>query len=81
MRVLVVGAAVGGLTTALSLHAAGADVLVVDAVRNLLPSASGSTFSRTPYGSSSSSGSATRSRPPRSRRGRCSAWTGTPTAS
>jgi 2-polyprenyl-6-methoxyphenol hydroxylase-like FAD-dependent oxidoreductase len=37
MRVLVVGAGVGGLTTALSLHAAGADVLVVDAARNLLP--------------------------------------------
>jgi len=37
VRVLVVGAGVGGLTTALSLHAAGAEVVVVDAVRNLLP--------------------------------------------
>jgi 2-polyprenyl-6-methoxyphenol hydroxylase-like FAD-dependent oxidoreductase len=37
MKVLVVGAGVAGLTTALSLHAAGIEVLVVDAVRNLLP--------------------------------------------
>jgi 2-polyprenyl-6-methoxyphenol hydroxylase-like FAD-dependent oxidoreductase len=37
VKVVVVGAGVGGLTTALSLHAAGAEVVVVDAVRNLLP--------------------------------------------
>jgi 2-polyprenyl-6-methoxyphenol hydroxylase-like FAD-dependent oxidoreductase len=37
MKVLVVGAGISGLTTALSLHAAGIDVLVVDAVRALLP--------------------------------------------
>ena len=37
MKVLVVGAGIGGLTTALSLHAAGAEVVVVDAVRDLLP--------------------------------------------
>jgi 5-methylphenazine-1-carboxylate 1-monooxygenase len=36
-RVLVVGAGVAGLTTALSLHAAGIDVVVVDAVRTLRP--------------------------------------------
>jgi 2-polyprenyl-6-methoxyphenol hydroxylase-like FAD-dependent oxidoreductase len=37
MRVLIVGAGIGGLSTALSLHACGADVLVVDSVRQLLP--------------------------------------------
>lgn len=37
MRVLIVGAGVAGLTTALSLHAAGAEVLVVDTVRRLRP--------------------------------------------
>ncbi|MDN3355192.1 flavin-dependent oxidoreductase [Actinomadura sp. DC4] len=37
VKVLVVGAGVGGLTTALSLHAAGAEVVVVDAARTLLP--------------------------------------------
>jgi 5-methylphenazine-1-carboxylate 1-monooxygenase len=37
MRVLVVGAGIGGLTTALSLHAAGVDVEVVDSVRELRP--------------------------------------------
>jgi 2-polyprenyl-6-methoxyphenol hydroxylase-like FAD-dependent oxidoreductase len=37
LKVLVVGAGIAGLTSALSLHAAGADVLVVDAVRALLP--------------------------------------------
>ena len=37
MKVLVVGAGIAGLTTALSLHAAGAEVVVVDAVRALLP--------------------------------------------
>lgn len=37
MRALIVGAGVSGLTTALSLHACGAEVLVVDSVRRLLP--------------------------------------------
>ena len=37
MRALVVGAGVSGLTTALSLHAAGIEVIVVDAVRDLRP--------------------------------------------
>jgi 5-methylphenazine-1-carboxylate 1-monooxygenase len=37
MKVLIVGAGIGGLTTALSLHAAGAEVVVVDAVRALSP--------------------------------------------
>jgi 5-methylphenazine-1-carboxylate 1-monooxygenase len=37
MKALIVGAGISGLTTALSLHAAGADVVVVDAVRTLLP--------------------------------------------
>jgi 2-polyprenyl-6-methoxyphenol hydroxylase-like FAD-dependent oxidoreductase len=37
MRVLIVGAGIGGLTTALSLHAAGIDVDVVDAARELRP--------------------------------------------
>ncbi|MGH3381898.1 MAG: flavin-dependent oxidoreductase [Actinoallomurus sp.] len=37
MKALVVGAGIGGLTTALSLHAAGAEVVVVDAARDLLP--------------------------------------------
>jgi 2-polyprenyl-6-methoxyphenol hydroxylase-like FAD-dependent oxidoreductase len=37
MKVVVVGAGISGLTTALSLHAAGIDVLVVDAVRALRP--------------------------------------------
>jgi 2-polyprenyl-6-methoxyphenol hydroxylase-like FAD-dependent oxidoreductase len=37
MKALVVGAGIGGLTTALSLHAAGVEVTVVDAVRGLLP--------------------------------------------
>ncbi|MBF6175953.1 flavin-dependent oxidoreductase [Nocardia blacklockiae] len=37
MRVLVVGAGIGGLTTALSLHAAGIEAVVVDAVRELRP--------------------------------------------
>jgi 2-polyprenyl-6-methoxyphenol hydroxylase-like FAD-dependent oxidoreductase len=37
VRVLIVGAGIGGLTTALSLHACGAEVLVVDSVRRLLP--------------------------------------------
>ncbi|MFD0904898.1 flavin-dependent oxidoreductase [Actinomadura sediminis] len=37
MRVLIVGAGIGGLTTALSLHEAGADPVVVDAARELRP--------------------------------------------
>jgi 2-polyprenyl-6-methoxyphenol hydroxylase-like FAD-dependent oxidoreductase len=37
MRVLIIGAGIGGLTTALSLHAAGIDVDVVDAARDLRP--------------------------------------------
>jgi 2-polyprenyl-6-methoxyphenol hydroxylase-like FAD-dependent oxidoreductase len=37
VRVVVVGAGVGGLTAALSLHSAGTDVVVGDAVRDLLP--------------------------------------------
>lgn len=37
MRALIIGAGIGGLTTALSLHACGAEVLVVDSVRRLLP--------------------------------------------
>jgi 5-methylphenazine-1-carboxylate 1-monooxygenase len=36
VRVLIVGAGIGGLSAALSLHACGADVLVVDSVRRLL---------------------------------------------
>ena len=38
MRVIVAGAGIGGLTTALSLHAAGLDVLVIDSA-NKLPTA------------------------------------------
>lgn len=37
MRVLIVGAGIGGLTTALSLHAAGVEALVVDAAQRLRP--------------------------------------------
>jgi 2-polyprenyl-6-methoxyphenol hydroxylase-like FAD-dependent oxidoreductase len=37
MKALVVGAGISGLTTALSLHAAGVEVEVVDAARDLLP--------------------------------------------
>ncbi|GAA0255743.1 flavin-dependent oxidoreductase [Actinomadura nitritigenes] len=37
MRVLIVGAGIGGLTTALSLHAAGIEALVVDSARRLRP--------------------------------------------
>lgn len=37
MRVLIVGAGIGGLTTALSLHAAGIDVQVIDRVPRLRP--------------------------------------------
>ncbi|MBO2465157.1 flavin-dependent oxidoreductase [Actinomadura violacea] len=37
MRVLIVGAGIGGLTTALSLHEAGVEALVVDSVRRLRP--------------------------------------------
>ncbi|MDL4819614.1 flavin-dependent oxidoreductase [Actinomadura opuntiae] len=37
MRVLIVGAGIGGLTTALSLHEAGIEALVVDGVRRLRP--------------------------------------------
>lgn len=37
MRVLVVGAGIGGLSTALSLHAAGIDCVVVDAVAEFRP--------------------------------------------
>jgi len=34
MRVVVAGAGIGGLTTALSLHAAGIDALVIDSARD-----------------------------------------------
>ncbi|WP_026400469.1 flavin-dependent oxidoreductase [Actinomadura rifamycini] len=37
MRVLIVGAGIGGLTTALSLHEAGAEPVIVDAARELRP--------------------------------------------
>jgi 2-polyprenyl-6-methoxyphenol hydroxylase-like FAD-dependent oxidoreductase len=37
MRVIVAGAGIGGLTTALSLHAAGIDVLVIDSAATLRP--------------------------------------------
>jgi 5-methylphenazine-1-carboxylate 1-monooxygenase len=37
LKALIVGAGISGLTSALSLHAAGAEVVVVDAVRALLP--------------------------------------------
>jgi len=37
MRVVVAGAGIGGLTTALSLHAAGIDVLVIDSAASLRP--------------------------------------------
>lgn len=37
MRVLIVGAGIGGLTTALSLHAAGVEALVIDAAQRLRP--------------------------------------------
>src|ERR1700732_3927537 len=37
MRVIVAGAGIGGLTTALSLHAAGIDVLVIDSAAELRP--------------------------------------------
>ncbi|GAA2140996.1 flavin-dependent oxidoreductase [Actinomadura napierensis] len=37
MRVLIVGAGIGGLATALSLHEAGIEALVVDGVRRLRP--------------------------------------------
>ncbi|WP_063814549.1 flavin-dependent oxidoreductase [Nocardia fusca] len=37
MKVLVAGAGIGGLTTALRLHAVGIDVLVIDSVTELLP--------------------------------------------
>jgi flavin-dependent dehydrogenase len=37
VKVLIVGAGIGGLTTALGLHAAGIDVDVIDAVRELRP--------------------------------------------
>ncbi len=37
MRVIVAGAGIGGLTTALSLHAAGIDAVVIDSAASLLP--------------------------------------------
>ncbi len=37
MRAIVAGAGIGGLTTALSLHAAGIDALVIDAAASLRP--------------------------------------------
>jgi 2-polyprenyl-6-methoxyphenol hydroxylase-like FAD-dependent oxidoreductase len=37
MRVIVAGAGIGGLTTALSLHAAGIDALVIDSAASLRP--------------------------------------------
>src|SRR5208282_30044 len=37
MRVVVAGAGIGGLTTALSLHAAGIDALVIDSAASLRP--------------------------------------------
>jgi len=37
MRVIVAGAGIGGLTTALALHAAGMDALVIDAASSLRP--------------------------------------------
>ncbi|NUP29755.1 MAG: NAD(P)-binding protein, partial [Nocardia sp.] len=37
MRVLIVGAGIGGLTTALSLHAAGIDAQLIDRVQTLHP--------------------------------------------
>jgi 5-methylphenazine-1-carboxylate 1-monooxygenase len=41
VKVIVVGAGIGGLTAALSLHAAGIDVLVVDAAMTLRPLGAG----------------------------------------
>ena len=37
MRAIVAGAGIGGLTTALSLHAAGMDALVIDSASSLRP--------------------------------------------
>ncbi|MGO4428392.1 FAD-binding protein, partial [Streptomyces sp. MCAF7] len=37
MRVLIAGAGIGGLTAALSLHAAGFEATVIEAVRELRP--------------------------------------------
>jgi 2-polyprenyl-6-methoxyphenol hydroxylase-like FAD-dependent oxidoreductase len=58
MNVTVIGAGIGGLTTALSLHAAGIDVRVYESVAEMRPSASASIYSPMRRANSSNSVSA-----------------------
>lgn len=51
MRVLIAGAGIGGLTAALSLHAAGIEATVIEGARELGPWVSASICCRTPCGS------------------------------